>query len=100
MAQEIPSSNTSTDLDEKNRDAMNGSTAAPGSEVTKEDRISSDHTRVGSPDKETEPNMFAEREGLAEADLEKNATEPPKPVAGGVNPADFPDGGMEAWLVS
>lgn len=31
-------------------------------------------------------------------DLEKNE-KPTGPVAGGINPADFPDGGLEAWLV-
>ena len=33
-----------------------------------------------------------------EVDLEKS-DKPAGPVAGGINPADFPDGGTEAWLV-
>jgi len=100
MAKELPSSNASTDIDEKGREAMNGSITAHDSDVAnKNKRLSSDLERVKSPDQETEANIFAEREGLAEADLEKNAAEPPKPTVGGVNPADFPDGGLEAWLV-
>lgn len=49
-----------------------------------------------SPEKETEANIFPEPRATAEADLEKAAA--PKTV-GGVNPASFPDGGLEAWLV-
>ena len=100
MAQEVPSSKTSTDVDDKAREAMNASRTTHGSEIAEENRRSPDLQRVWSPDKETEANIFPEREGLAEADLEKNAAEKPKPVVGGLNPADFPDGGVEAWLVS
>ncbi|KIN01011.1 hypothetical protein OIDMADRAFT_122536 [Oidiodendron maius Zn] len=52
---------------------------------------------IRSQDKETEGNIFPELETVAEADLEKAAA-PPQPVAGGINPADFPDGGLEANL--
>lgn len=56
--------------------------------------------RVGSQVKETEANIFPEPEAEAEADLEKAGVIPRSVVApGGVNPADFPDGGLEAWLV-
>jgi MFS family permease len=56
--------------------------------------------RLGSQNKSTEANIFPEREAEAEADLEKGGAIPPKPVVGGgINPADFPDGGIEAWLV-
>ena len=35
-----------------------------------------------------------------EKDIEKaDPASPPVPVKGGINPADFPDGGLEAWLV-
>lgn len=56
--------------------------------------------RLGSQNKETEANIFPEPEVEAEADLEKNgAVAKPTAVPGGVDPADFPDGGLEAWLV-
>jgi MFS family permease len=48
-----------------------------------------------SQNKETEANIFPEPRVEAEADLEKAKA----PVSGGPNPADFPDGGLEAWLV-
>jgi MFS family permease len=35
----------------------------------------------------------------SQTDPEKNGDAPAKPAAGGFNPADFPDGGLEAWLV-
>jgi hypothetical protein len=53
---------------------------------------------LGQQNKETEANIFPESEVEAEADLE-HAGVVPKPVTGGINPADFPDGGLEAWLV-
>lgn len=57
-------------------------------------------SRIGSQNKETEANIFPEPEVEAEADLERNGvTTKAAPVAGGVNPSDFPDGGLEAWLV-
>jgi hypothetical protein len=42
-----------------------------------------------------------EPDDVAEADLEKTGVEPTPPPAGpsGFNPADFPDGGLTAWLV-
>ena len=56
--------------------------------------------RIGSQNKESGANIFAEAEVEAEADLERNGVIPKSVVApGGVNPADFPDGGFEAWLV-
>jgi len=56
--------------------------------------------RIGSQNKSTEANIFPEPEIEAEADLEKGGVIPKStPAPGGVNPADFPDGGLEAWLV-
>lgn len=56
--------------------------------------------RIGSQNKATEANIYPEREDEAEADLEKGGVIPKSaPVAGGHNPADFPDGGLEANLV-
>lgn len=41
-----------------------------------------------------------EPEDVAEADLEKAGVEPTPPAGPpGFNPADFPDGGLKAWLV-
>ena len=54
------------------------------------------HTFYPSQNKHTEANIFPEPSVVAEADLEKNGLAP-KPQ--GTDPADFPDGGAEAWLV-
>ena len=42
-----------------------------------------------------------EPENVVEADLEKTGVHPPPPNAAppGMNPADFPDGGLRAWTV-
>lgn len=56
--------------------------------------------RLGSQNKSTEANIFPESAAEAEADLEKAGVIPKStPTPGGVNPADFPDGGLEACLV-
>jgi hypothetical protein len=47
---------------------------------------------TGSKNKETIANISPESKVEAQADIE-HAGVSPKPVAGGVNPADFPDGG-------
>ncbi|KAI1398650.1 MFS general substrate transporter [Hypoxylon fuscum] len=49
----------------------------------------------------TNANMYAEPENVVEADMEKGGQAPPPPSGPppGFNPADFPDGGLEAWLV-
>jgi hypothetical protein len=68
-------------------------------------RHSIDHVR--SPQEQTDAEMYPENEADAEADLakeadlEKGAQKPAAPPAGppGFNPADFPDGGLEAWTV-
>lgn len=43
----------------------------------------------------------AEPESVVEADLEKTGVHPPPATAAppGMNPADFPDGGLKAWTV-
>lgn len=53
--------------------------------------------RLTAQDK-TEANIFSEPEVTAEADVER-AGGAPSASRGGANPADFPDGGVEAWLV-
>lgn len=59
--------------------------------------------RIGPPQSETIANEIPEREDVAQADLEKSGVvsgakdEPTAPP--GMSPADFPDGGLQAWLV-
>ncbi|RYP42206.1 hypothetical protein DL767_000370 [Monosporascus sp. MG133] len=48
--------------------------------------------RIPSQQDETEANTWSDQAKVVEADVEQSA--PPGP-----NPADFPDGGLEAWLV-
>jgi len=63
-------------------------------------RISDEKTlsRAESQSTETATNNLPEHKVEAGADLEA-AGQIPKAVVGGINPADFPDGGLEAWLV-
>lgn len=73
--------------------------------------------RIGSQNKETQANIIAEPEEVAQADIERAnqaadgdekkeaAGQPPPPPPGGPqpgsgwHPSDFPDGGLEAWSV-
>ncbi|KAF4919343.1 MFS transporter asaE [Colletotrichum viniferum] len=75
--------------------------------------------RIPSQQRETEANIYPEPANVAEADIEKGglaspspavdgqdakkdgnaAAAPPAAAAPGFNPADFPDGGTQAWLV-
>jgi hypothetical protein len=93
MAAEITSSRSSTIADDKILAA-----SVDKSPYQKENPQSSGEPgslqRTGSQNKST--NIFPQRE--TEADLEKTGVVP-KAVVGGVKPADFPDGGLEAWLV-
>jgi len=93
MANETPSSKASTVAEDKMAEVAD---AGPYSDGEKQDRHSLE--RMGSQNKSTEANIFPEREAQAEADLEKTGVAP-ESARGGVNPADFPDGGLEAWLV-
>ncbi|KAL5323467.1 hypothetical protein ACEPPN_008004 [Leptodophora sp. 'Broadleaf-Isolate-01'] len=96
MAANLPASGASTIVDEKMLDSIE---KPPYEENDQEnDRLSLE--RVGSQNKETGANIFPESEVEAEADLEKGGVIPKSaPTPGGVNPADFPDGGLEACLV-
>ncbi|KAI1483653.1 riboflavin transporter MCH5 [Daldinia eschscholtzii] len=56
--------------------------------------------RIPSQAKSTNANIFPDPENVVEADMEKGGVAPPAPGAPpGFSPADFPDGGLEAWLV-
>lgn len=76
--------------------------------------------RIPSQQHETDANIYPDPSNVVEADLEKGGFAPPHSEAGakkdgdaaagdtappapaapaGMNPADFPDGGAEAWLV-
>ncbi|KAI2606752.1 MFS general substrate transporter [Hypoxylon sp. NC1633] len=56
--------------------------------------------RIPSQTGSTNADMFPDPENVVEADMEKGGVAPPHPPAApGFNPADFPDGGLEAWLV-
>jgi len=93
MAHEIETSSAST-MDEKG--------LRESDQTSRQDRTEESPylERIGSQNKSTEANIFPEGEAEAEADLEKTGAGPKStPAPGGVNPADFPDGGFEAWLV-
>ncbi|KAJ2896971.1 putative riboflavin transporter mch5 protein [Zalerion maritima] len=68
--------------------------------------------RIPSQQEETDANIYPEPSNVVEADMERGGAKPdsesdqekgsPPPQPGappGVNPADFPDGGFEAWSV-
>ncbi|KAI2631497.1 MFS general substrate transporter [Hypomontagnella submonticulosa] len=58
--------------------------------------------RIPSQTKSTNANIFPDPENVVEADMEKGGVAPPQQPPGappGFSPADFPDGGLEAWLV-
>jgi MFS family permease len=97
MATNIPSSRSSTVADENVDDKAD---PVPYENGDKHSIERPSLERIGSQNKETEANIFPEPEAAAEADLEKAGVIPKSVVPpGGVNPADFPDGGTEAWLV-
>lgn len=97
MAAKIPSSRSSTIADEKMDDKVD---KVPYDDGAKHSTERPSLERMGSQNKETDANIFPEPEIEAEADLERGGQIPKSVVApGGVNPADFPDGGLEAWLV-
>jgi hypothetical protein len=96
MDADIPSSTSSTVVDEKMPDTINDSPCNGGADAMQGPAMG----RYGSQSKDSEANIFPEPEVEAKADLEKGSLAlKAVPVAGGVNPADFPDGGLEAWLV-
>jgi hypothetical protein len=58
--------------------------------------------RIPSQQRETEANIFPEPNNAVMADLEKGGLVPAQKPSGGMPPgfapADYPDGGLEAWL--
>ena len=101
MAGDIPSSSSSTMGDEKALEAGDNSPYVDGTADSKPDSAERHSLeRIGSQNRSTEANIFPEPEVEAEADLEKGGAVPkPATAPGGINPADFPDGGLEACLV-
>ncbi|CAK7205798.1 hypothetical protein SEUCBS139899_008577 [Sporothrix eucalyptigena] len=100
--------------------------AAPYNDLTRRSSNASSYRhrrsleRIPSQNSETNANRYPEPNNVVEADLEKGGYGPeesdesntnntktedvpaaPAPPAGppGMNPADFPDGGLQAWLV-
>jgi hypothetical protein len=56
--------------------------------------------RIPSQQSQTNAEIYPENAADAEADLEKAGVKPAPPAGPpGMNPADFPDGGLQAWLV-
>lgn len=99
MASRPHSSASSTIVGDKVLESSGGLDKAPYNDSTINSQPSIE--RIPSQNRETQANIFPENEAEAHADLEKGGLEerPAGPVAGGTNPADFPDGGLEAWLV-
>jgi MFS family permease len=97
MATNIPSSRSSPVADGNMDDKVD---PVPYDDGKKRSTERPSLERIGSQNKETEASIFPEPGAEAEADLEKAGVVPKSVVApGGANPADFPDGGLEAWLV-
>ncbi|RFU28391.1 hypothetical protein B7463_g7956, partial [Scytalidium lignicola] len=90
------SSTASTIMDEQNREIDSEKAYEHAGPAVEDESVLE---RIGSQNKETMANMFPEGEAEAEADLERAGRIPVVPQKGGVNPADFPDGGFEAWSV-
>lgn len=87
--------------------------AAPTTDLEKANKPSYKFIRSSpeftpSPKKTTQENIIAEPENVAEADIEDEKAEsksdvaaaaPGPPPGSGWHPSDFPDGGLQAWLV-
>lgn len=91
---------SSTSLDEKQLSSANG-TMADG--TPKKNDLPSKRPSTESSPSLRQSIIADEREpdNAAQADLEKTGAEPPaaNQAPPGMNPADFPDGGLQAWLV-
>ncbi|KUI56393.1 Riboflavin transporter MCH5 [Cytospora mali] len=102
-------SDSSKTLDERQQQQ-----AAPTRDVEKADRTPYESgrpslERIPSQNSHTNANIFTEPEDVAEADIEEAAKEAAEkkdgphaghpPPGSGFHPSDFPDGGLQAWLV-
>ncbi|OIW26894.1 major facilitator superfamily transporter [Coniochaeta ligniaria NRRL 30616] len=100
-----------------------GSRSGDSTTLDEKRPVSAQHTMAPPPDKEADPAPYSdpkrpsieripsqqhhtladqrEPESVVEADLEKTGVHPPPTHAAppGMNPADFPDGGLKAWTV-
>jgi hypothetical protein len=100
MGVTVPSSSSSTVGEEKAAGVEESPYGNGGASGRPKSEEQPELEKFGSQNKQTEANIFPEPEVEAQADLEKGGVVPKSaPVAGGVNPADFPDGGLEACLV-
>ena len=100
MPSNVDSSDTSTAAEDKSLEHVVGKTSNPNSMCAS--RSPSLGQSLDPEHNKTEANIFPESQGIADADIEEEAQSGKKraPVAGGANPADFPDGGLEAWTVT
>lgn len=106
----MPPSDTESSLTMRDDADTNGMAATKGASspfATSNEpsrRSSGELKRIPSQQSETDANIWPDPENVIEADMEKGGVVPSKPTepAGappGLSPADFPDGGLEAWLV-
>lgn len=94
-----PSTNTTLTTADKMENSINKDASAPSD--NREERLSGKTSldqSISSSQNESTRGSIVPNQVAVESDLEK-ANGAAVPVKGGVNPADFPDGGLEAWLV-
>lgn len=101
LGEKTPTNNTNSD---NTITAMALGKEAP-SAYDSSSRSGSTEERIATPNQETDANIYSDPDNVVQGDLEKageaggepelQAAAPPA----GLNPADFPDGGLQAWLV-
>ena len=99
MTSRVASSNTSTVAEDKSLEYGLEKTSVPNSAYVS--RTPSSRHSTDPEHHKTEATILPESQGIANADIEEEAQSEKRraPVTGGANPADFPDGGFEAWTV-
>ncbi len=100
MASHVGSSDTSLVAEDKSFE--HGMDQSFNPNLTSLSHYASPRHSMNPEHNKTEATILPESQGIADADIEREAqSENEKvPVIGGVNPADFPDGGLEAWTVA